>query len=120
MYLIAVYGPGSYSSSGSGILKADGSFTIVAQTRPVLPQITMIAFYLCLAALPLGVISFFRKENTGVSLGALLSGLIPVFVMTAGIIVTAIVFFGLAFPLAGLHFYRTMVKRNQQQQIDSK
>jgi hypothetical protein len=118
LYLIEVYGPGSYTASGSASIKADGTITVIHQTRPLLPRIARTAFYVCLAVLPLSLISFFRKENTAVSMAALISGLIPVFVMTISTIVIATIFFGLALPMTGILIYRKMAQHKRTSQAD--
>ena len=105
LYLIEVYGPGSYSSSGSVILKADGTFMSEIST-PLIPTIARVIFYLFLIPLSLSVVSFVRKENIFAATGALVCGLAPVLLMTIGVIVMAWFYFGLALPVAGVMFYR--------------
>ena len=116
IFAIEVYGPGSYTTTGSGALYADG--TIIREiTRPLLPQIARAAFYACFICILFGIASFIRREAFFVSLGAVAFGIAPVLMYALGIIFTFSWYFGLALLIAGIGLYRR--KHNKQKQADA-
>lgn len=49
IWAIEVYGSGSYSTTGSGALYADGT-AVMEVAPPLLPQIARVAFYTCMVS----------------------------------------------------------------------
>lgn len=86
--LIDVFGPDSYSSSGAGMLRADGTLVMTRSSQPLLPVIARSAFYAFLMPLILGTIAVFRKERIGPALGSFCLGLAPIPIYTLGILPT--------------------------------
>jgi hypothetical protein len=107
IYLIEVYGPGYYSTSGSGSIRADGTIGDMTVTRSSeLPRIAFAAFYLLLVSLLAALISFFRKEDPAAAFGALAFGLAPVLLMTIGPIIVTQIYFGILLPVTGVLLFR--------------
>ena len=86
--LIDVFGPDSYSSSGAGMLRADGTLVMTRSSQPLLPLIARSAFYAFVLPLVLGTIAVFRKERTGQALGSFGLGLAPIPIYALGILPT--------------------------------
>lgn len=63
LFLIEVFGPGSYSSSGTGKLMADGTVVVIRSTSSMLPLIAKTAFATLLVPLILAAAGIVRKEN---------------------------------------------------------
>ena len=114
LYLIEMYGPGSYSSSGSGTLAVDGTFTITTSSASILPQIAQAAFIAFLLPLICGVVAIFRKENIYVALGSFCYGLAPIPIYTIGIFFTSIFFFGVTVPVFGIYVFNKLLNHNEQ------
>ncbi|MGV3591555.1 MAG: hypothetical protein ACO1PZ_07680 [Gammaproteobacteria bacterium] len=84
--LIDVFGPDSYSSSGTGMLRADGTLVMTRSSQPLLPLIARSAFYAFVLPLVLGTIAVFRKEGTGPALGSFGLGLAPIPIYALGVL----------------------------------
>jgi hypothetical protein len=111
LYLIGVYGPGSYSSSSSGSISADGTILNMTVTRSSeLPRVALTAFYLLFASLLAGIVSGLRKERPIATWGALAFGLTPVLLMTVGVILTTWVYFGILLPAVAVMLLRRASK----------
>lgn len=108
LYSIEIYGPGSYSSSSSGMLMADGSVVVLTSSSPLLPRIAQAAFFAFVVPLVCGAIGVFRKENIYLALGSFALGLAPIPVYTLGVFFSALIYFGISLPAFAMHaFNRT-------------
>jgi hypothetical protein len=110
LYLIEMYGPNSYSGSWSGMLRADGTVVELVSIQPVLPRIAQAAFFLFAAALVLGVVAVFRKENIFIALGAFCFGLTPIIIYTLGVFFASMLYFGIALPAFALYAFNRFGK----------
>lgn len=99
LFGVEVYGPDSYTTSGSGELRVGESYS--ETNSPLLPQIARAAFYTFVVPLFLSAASFARREIEFVSWGALVIGLSPLLIYTAGIVVTAVILFAIGLPIVG-------------------
>lgn len=106
LFGIAVWGPSSYSASGSGMLYSDGTIAYVTHNRPLLPLLAQYAFYGFAIPLLLGIASLLRRESTLLGFGALAYGLAPLLVYTAGSIVTAMLYFGVTLSVVAIRRWR--------------
>lgn len=110
LYLIEIYGPGSYSSSGSGVLMADGTVVVIASNQPMLPRIAQAAFFAFSIPLVLGVVAVFRKENIYWAVGSFCLGLAPILIYTVGVFFSSMVYFGISLPAFGIYAFKRMKK----------
>ena len=118
IWAVEVYGPGSYTTTGSGSLYADGTVTMEV-TRPLLPQITRAAFYTCFVSTLFGIVSIMRRESLSVSLGALAFGVAPILIYMLGIVFAFVLYNGLMVLIAGIELYRVLIQHNKQKQADA-
>ena len=115
MYAVEVYGPGSYTTSGSGSLYADGTITMEV-SRPLLPQIAAAAFFTCFVSLLFGIASLVRKEARTFSLSAVAFGIAPVLIYTLGTVLTFSLYAWLVLLIAGIELCRMLMHHNKQNQ----
>lgn len=97
--LVEVFGPGSYTTTGSSIIYLDGTVTTKVQ-RPLLPLIAGVAFYSCFISFLFGITSVAKKEVLAVSLVALSFGFAPIFIYILGTTVVIVFYVGLLLLLA--------------------
>jgi hypothetical protein len=105
LFLIDAYGPGSYSGSGSGCVMADGTITVVASSRPLLPVIAQAAFLGFVIPLLLGMVGAARKENLYFAAGSFCFGLAPVLIYTAGVPIASMLYLGVSLPLLAVYAF---------------
>lgn len=110
IWAVEVYGPGSYTTAGSGILYTDGTVTMEV-ARPLLPGITRAAFYTCLVSTLFGIVSIVRREALSVSLGAIAFGIAPILMYTLGIIFSFVLYAGLVVLITGIELHRFYLQR---------
>ena len=103
LYLIDIFGPGSYSSSGTVKLMADGTVDVITSTSSILPFIAKTAFFTLLIALILGAVGIFRKENIYFVLGSFCFGLAPILIYTTGTIFSFFVYFVISLIAFGIY-----------------
>jgi hypothetical protein len=116
LYCIAVYGPSSYSASGSGTVNRDGTITYLVQNRPLLPMLARTAFYGFGIPLLLGIASLLRRESTLAGFGALAYGLAPVFIYTVGTVFTAMLYLAVTFSVVAIQRWRKAASQAKQDQ----
>lgn len=96
LFLIEMFGPGSYSSSGSADLMANGTMFVSTTTSSILPLIAKTAFATLLVPLILGAVGIVRKENTYFILGSFFLGLAPILIYTTGVVFSSLIYFGIS------------------------
>jgi len=115
---IELYGPGSYTSTGSGQLYADGTIVVIQESLPVLPRIARAAFYLCFLSLPLGIMSYVRKEAIIVSAGAMVFGIAPILVYTVGVTTSLLLYSSVLVLIVGVVTCRYVEGRDDKEPVD--
>lgn len=103
LFLIEMFGPGSYSSSGSAELMANGTMHAISSTSSILPLIARTAFASLLVPLILGAVGIVRKENTYFILGSFFLGLAPVLIYTTGVVFSSLIYFGVSLSALGIY-----------------
>lgn len=103
LLLIEVFGPGSYSSSGTGKLTADGTVVVIRSTSSILPLIAKTAFATLLISLFLGAVGIARKENFYFILGSICVGLAPILMYTTGVIFSSLIYLGISLLAIGIY-----------------
>jgi len=103
LFLIEMFGPGSYSSSGSAELMANGTMHVISSTSSILPLIARTAFATLLVPLILGAVGIVRKENTYFILGSFFLGLAPVLIYSIGVVFSSLIYFGISLSALGIY-----------------
>ena len=103
LFLIEMFGPGSYSSSGSAELMANGGIHVISSTSSILPLIARTAFATLLVPLILGAVGILRKENTYFILWSFFLGLAPVLIYSTGVVFSSLIYFGVSLSALGIY-----------------
>ena len=110
LFCIDVFGPSSYSGSGSGRLMADGTVVVLTSNQPLLPLVARVAFFAFLVPLVCGVAGVFRKEHTLLVLASVALGLAPILIYTLGVLLSSLLYFAVGVPALVLWAFRRMAK----------
>lgn len=103
LFLIEMFGPGSYSSSGSAQLMANGTMRVISSTSSIVPLIAKTAFAALLVPLILGAVGIVRKENTYFILGSFFLGLAPILIYSTGVVFSSLIYFGISLSALGIY-----------------